>query len=113
MLAGSCRTSGLGRTFIKWHIEFGIDSVDHTANAGTVRGDGYDNVTLGRGLGISLGEWLSRLDIEYDEPLLTGLQTRAAPGQVVRDPPAALRQKRRQDHQNGDRCGATTGITDP
>src|SRR6266480_5984489 len=75
---GSCRTSGPGRAFVKWHIELRVESVSHSANNGVVRGDGYYNVALDCGLGISLSESLARLDIKNDEPLLVGVQARAA-----------------------------------
>ena len=51
-----------------------------------------------RGLGISLGERLARLDIVGDEPLLTSIQLHAFRGQVVADLPVALCQQRRQGH---------------
>ena len=113
MLAGSCRTSRPGCALVNWHIELGVEPICHPPDDGAVRGDGYENVALGRGPGVSLGEWVARPDMESDEPLLAGIQARTARGQVVADPPRPLRQNRRQDHRNGDRCGAAAGITDP
>ena len=80
MLAGSCRTSRPGCALVNWHIELGVEPICHPPDDGAVRGDGYENVALGRGPGVSLGEWVARPDMESDEPLLAGIQARTARG---------------------------------
>jgi hypothetical protein len=48
ILAGSCRTSRPGCALVNWHIELGVEPVCHPPDDGAVRGDGYENVALGR-----------------------------------------------------------------
>ena len=111
--AGLCRTARRRRAFVERRIELGLDSVDHPADNGAVRGDGSTILRSVAALASALVKgspaWTSKVTSRCSR----AFSRTPSAGRSRADPPAAPRQKRRQGYRNGDLRGAAAGIADP